>query len=102
MYNKSHIIGPLWYRLDKLMREVIVAAGLGVDDLANFDQVEDRASGAFAAACPDVWIRARSARSALARLARGGAAPAEPAEPPSESTTMPRTPSTMRGSTRMV
>ena len=42
MYNKSHIIGPLWYRLDKLMREVIVAAGLGVDDLANFDQVEDR------------------------------------------------------------
>ncbi len=48
-YNKASIVGPLWYRLDTLMREVIVRARLGVDDLAayessayEFDRVEDR------------------------------------------------------------
>ena len=91
MYNKSHIIGPLWYR--QLMREVIVAVGLGVDDLA-FDQVEDRY---FAEALPRAFGRygsgthpARRARAPRAgrrgRLSAGGA--------PGVWTT-PRTPSMM-------
>ena len=61
------------------MREVIVAAGLGVDDLADFDQVEDRYFEALHALHLDPGTHPREA---LARLARGGAAPAEPAEPP--------------------
>ena len=80
-FNKSHIIGPLWYRLEKLMREVIVAAGLGVDDLADFDQVEDRYFEALHA-LPGRMDPGTHPRDALARLARGGAAPEEPAEPP--------------------
>ena len=81
MYNKSHIIGPLWYRLEKLMREVIVAAGLRVDDLADFDQVEDRYFEALHA-LPGRMDPGTHPRDALARLARGDAAPEEPAEPP--------------------
>ena len=85
-YNKSHIIGPLWYRLDKLMREVIVAAGLGVDDLAaygsnayEFDGVEDRYLEALHALDREPGTHPRDA---LAFLARGDAAPAEPVELP--------------------
>ena len=81
MYNKSHIIGPLWYRLEMLMREVIVAAGLRVDDLADFDQVEDRYFEALHA-LPGGMDPGTHPRDALARLARGDAAPEEPAEPP--------------------
>ena len=82
-YNKSHIIGPLWYRLEKLMREVIVAAGLGVDDLANLDEVEARYHAeALHALGMEPGTHPRDALDALARLARGGAAPEEPAEPP--------------------
>ena len=79
-FNKSHIIGPLWYRLEKLMREVIVAAGLPVDDLGNFEQVEAR----YEAEALHALGREPGThpRDALARLAQGGAAPAEPAEPP--------------------
>ena len=80
-YNKSHIIGPLWYRLEKLMREVIVAAGLRVDDLADFDQVEDRYFEALHA-LPGRMDPGTHPRDALAFLARGDAAPAEPVEPP--------------------
>ena len=79
-FNKSHIIGPLWYRLEKLMREVIVATGLPVDDLGNFEQVEAR----YEAEALHALGREPGThpRDALARLAQGGAAPAEPAEPP--------------------
>ena len=63
------------------MREVIVAAGLGVDDLADFDQVEDRYFEALHA-LPGGMDPGTHPRDALARLAQGGAAPAEPAEPP--------------------
>ena len=87
-YNKSHIIGPLWYRLDKLMREVIVAAGLGVDDLAaygsnayEFDTVEDRYFEALHALHPSLEPGTHPC-DALAFLARGDAAPAEPVELP--------------------
>ncbi len=80
-YNKASIVGPLWYRLDTLMREVIVAAGLGVDDLADFDQVEDRYFEALHA-LPGRMDPGTHPRDALARLARGGAAPAEPVELP--------------------
>ena len=86
-YNKSSIVGPLWYRLDTLMREVIVRApSLGVDDLAaygsnayEFDRVEDRYLEALLALHLEPGTHPRDA---LARLDRGGAAPAEPAEPP--------------------
>ena len=85
-YNKASIVGPLWYRLDTLMREVIVRARLGVDDLAayessayEFDRVEDRYLEALLALHLEPGTHPRDA---LARLARGGAAPAEPAEPP--------------------
>ena len=79
-FNKSHIIGPLWYRLEQLMREVIVATGLPVDDLGNFEQVEAR----YEAEALHALGREPGThpRDALARLAQGGAAPAEPAEPP--------------------
>ena len=83
MYNKSHIIGPLWYRLEKLMREVIVAVGLGVDDLANLDEVEARYHAeALHVLGMEPGTHPRDALAHLARLARGGAAPEEPAEPP--------------------
>ena len=88
-YNKASIVGPLWYRLDALMREVIVAAGLGVDDLAaygsnayEFDGVEDRYLEALHALPMDPGTHPRDALAHLARLARGGAAPEEPVEPP--------------------
>ena len=79
-FNKSHIIGPLWYRLEQLMREVIVATGLPVDDLGNFEQVEAR----YEAEALHALGREPGThpRDALARLAQGGAAPAEPAELP--------------------
>ena len=63
------------------MREVIVAAGLSVDDLANFEQVEDRYFEALHA-LPGGMDPGTHPRDALARLARGDAAPEEPAEPP--------------------
>ena len=86
-YNKASIVGPLWYRLDNLMREVIVRApSLGVDDLAaygsnayEFDTVEDRYLEALHALDREPGTHPRDA---LARLDRGGAAPEEPAEPP--------------------
>ena len=85
-YNKSSIVGPLWYRFDKLMRDVIRAGGLPVDDLAaygsnayEFDAVEDRYLEALHALDRDPGTHPRDA---LARLAQGGAAPAAPAEPP--------------------
>ena len=82
-FNKSHIIGPLWYRLEKLMREVIVAAGLPVDSLAGFEQVEARYHAkALHALDLEPGTHPRDALAHLARLARGGAAPEEPAEPP--------------------
>ena len=83
MYNKSHIIGPLWYRLEQLMREVIVATGLPVDDLADLDEVEARYHmEALHALDLEPGTHPRDALAHLARLARGGAAPEEPAEPP--------------------
>ena len=83
MYNKSHIIGPLWYRLEQLMREVIVATGLPVDDLADLDEVEARYHAeALHALDLEPGTHPRDALAHLARLARGGAAPEEPAEPP--------------------
>ena len=79
-YNKASIVGPLWYRLDTLMREVIVRARLGVDDLAaygsnayEFDRVEDRYLEALLALPMEPGTHPRDA---LARLDRGGAAPA--------------------------
>ena len=88
-YNKSSIVGPLWYRFDKLMRDVIRAGGLPVDDLAaygsnayEFDTVEDRYLEALHALDRDPGTHPRDALARLARLARGGAAPEEPAEPP--------------------
>ena len=81
-YNKASIVGPLWYRLDALMREVIVRASLPVDDLAayganayEFDTVEDRYLEALHALRLDPGTHPRDAL-------RGGAAPAEPVEPP--------------------
>ena len=65
------------------MREVIVAAGLPVDDLANFEQVEARYHAeALHALHREPGTHPRDALAHLARLARGGAAPEEPAEPP--------------------
>ena len=61
------------------MREVIFAAGLPVDDLTNFEQVEDRYFEALHARHMELGTHPRDA---LARLARGGAPPEEPAEPP--------------------
>ena len=85
-YNKSSIVGPLRYRFDKLMRDVIRAGGLPVDDLAaygsnayEFDTVEDRYLEALHALDRDPGTHPRDA---LARLAQGGAAPAAPVEPP--------------------
>ena len=85
-YNKSSIVGPLWYRFDKLMRDVIRAGGLPVDDLAaygsnayEFERVEDRYLEALHALGREPGTHPRDA---LARLAQGGAAPAAPAEPP--------------------
>ena len=62
------------------MREVIVAVGLPVDDLADLDQVEARYHAEALHALP--MDPGTHPRDALAFLARGDAAPAEPAGPP--------------------
>ena len=81
-YNKASIVGPLWYRLDTLMREVIVRASLPVDDLAAYGSTPTSLTGrGRLPGAPGIWSRART-RATRSRASIRAARRLEPVEPP--------------------